>query len=485
MGAPRVRFAPAPTGFLHLGSARAALFNWMYARHTGGTFVLRIEDTDPARSRDDLVQGIERTLHWLGLDWDEGPIRQSTRSRLYSDAAERLVAGGSAYWCDCTPDEIKARAVPGTPPGYDGFCRDRGLPRSPTTALRLCTPDEGETVVHDLIRGDVRFDHATLEDFVVQRSDGTPTFLLANAIDDADMGITHVIRGEDLLPSTPKVLLLRQALGVTEVPTFAHLPLIVDEKRRKLSKRRDAVAVEEYREKGYLPEAMRNYLALLGWAPPGDNEIVPIDDMVAAFELEAVNKSPAFFDVRKLDHVNAEYIRALPVATFVRESLPWLMDDPPWPPERLDPVVYEAVAPLVQERVHTLGEVPSMVDFLFVEEPVVDDEAWEKGVRQLPSAAALLDDALAAYAACHWDHTSLHAATLELAERHGLKLGKAQAPIRVAVTGRTVGLPLFESLQVLGREPTLDRLRSARRRLAAEREEPSAVPATPTGADTS
>ncbi|MBA3266991.1 MAG: glutamate--tRNA ligase [Acidimicrobiia bacterium] len=469
MSAPRVRFAPAPTGFLHVGSARAALFNWLFARHTGGTFVLRIEDTDPARSRDDLVAGIERTLHWLGLDWDEGPFRQSTRMHLYAAAADRLLADGLAYWCDCPREAIDARtAAAGDRPGYDGYCRDRHVKRGPGTALRLHTPDSGETVVHDLIRGDVRFDHVTLEDFVVQRADGTPTFLLANAVDDADMAISHVVRGEDLLPSTPKVLLLRQALGNHEVPVFAHLPLLVDEKRRKLSKRRHAVAVEEYREQGYLPEAVRNYLALLGWAPPGDREIVPLDEMVDLFDLESVNKAPAFFDVTKLGHVNAEYVRALPVATFVRESLPWLMEDPPWPPERLDPGVFEAVAPLVQERVRTLGEVPAMVDFLFLEQPVIDDEAWAKAVTRQPLAGALLHDAASAYESCHWDAEALHQATSAVAEAQGLKLAKAQAPIRVAVTGRAVGPPLFESLQALGRGPTLERLRAAHRRWASE-----------------
>ncbi|MDQ6798039.1 MAG: glutamate--tRNA ligase [Actinomycetota bacterium] len=468
MTVPRVRFAPAPTGFLHVGSARAALFNWMFARHTGGTFVLRIEDTDPARSRDELVRGIERTLHWLGLDWDEGPVRQSTRMHLYAEAADRLLGQGHAYWCDCTRQAIDARTPAGAPPGYDGFCRDRGVERGPETALRLHTPDEGETVVHDLIRGDVHFDHRTLEDVVIQRRDGTPTFLLANAVDDADMAISHVIRGEDLLPSTPKVLLLRQALGNHEVPVFAHLPLLVDEQRRKLSKRRHAIAVEEYREHGYLPDALRNYLALLGWAPPGDREIVPLDEMVALFDVETVNKAPAFFDLTKLAHVNATYLRALPVATFVRESLPWLMEDPPWPPERLDPLVFEAVAPLVQERVQTLGEVPAMVDFLFLEAPNIDADAWAKGVTRLPQAGDVLDGAIAAFETCHWDAVDIHQATLAVAVGHGLKLAKAQAPIRVAITGRSVGPPLFESLQALGREPSIDRLRAARDRWATE-----------------
>jgi glutamyl-tRNA synthetase len=276
------------------------------------------------------------------------------------------------------------------------------------------------------------------------------------------MAITHVIRGEDLLPSTPKVLLLRAALGAGDPPVFAHLPLIVNEKRQKLSKRRDDVAVEEYRERGYLPEAMRNYLALLGWSPSGDLEIVPIERMVAEFDVVDVTPSPAFFDVRKLDAVNAEYIRALPVATFVRDCLPWLEMDPPWPPERFDLGVFERVAPFVQERVRVLSEVRAIVDFLFLEEPATDPDAWEKAVVRQPAAAALLDDALAAYATAEWDPLVLREVTAAIAEAHGLKLAKAQAPIRVAVTGRTVGIPLFESLHVLGRERTLTRLRRAK-----------------------
>ncbi len=459
----RVRFSPAPTGFLHVGGARTALFNWLYARHVGGTFVLRIEDTDPAMSRDELVEGIERTMRWLGLDWDEGPHRQSLRKDLYRKAVERLLSDGHAYFCDCTREAIDVRTKGSPTPGYDGHCRDRGLSGG---VVRFRAPDEGATVVHDLIRGDVNFDHATIEDFVIQRTDGSAVFLLANAVDDADMGITHVIRGEDLLPATPKVLLIRSALGGGEPPVFAHLPLIVNEKRQKLSKRRDDVAVEEYRERGYLPEAMRNYLALLGWSPPGDEEIVPVERMIAEFRVEDVKPSPAFFDVKKLDAINAEYIRALPVATFVRESLPWLEMDPPWPPERFELAVFEAMAPLVQERVRRLAEVPAMVDFLFLEEPVIDPDAWAK-VERTARAPAVLDDVMARYADCEWETGTLHQLAAAAGDRHGLKLNKAQVPLRVAVTGRTVGPPLFESLHVLGREATLARLRRAKERLSS------------------
>jgi glutamyl-tRNA synthetase len=433
----RVRFAPSPTGFLHVGGARTALFNWLFARHTGGSFILRIEDTDAERTREEWVTGIQSTLRWLGIDWDDGPFRQSERAELYRAAAEKLVADGRAY-----------------------------VPEGEESVIRFRVPDEGVTTFTDVIRGEVSVKNETVEDFVIVRSTGHPTFYLANAVDDVDMGITHVIRGEDLLPSTARVLLLREALGTTEQPAFAHLPLLVGPDRQKLSKRHGDVALEDYRDKGYLPDALRNYLALLGWAPRDGREIVPIDDIVAEFQLEDVTKAAAFFDHQKLDHINGEYIRALPVATFVRESLPWLETDPPWPPERFDPAVFDRMAPLVQERVKTLAEVPGMVDFLFVDEPVIDEKSWQKAMK--PPAADVLDDAIAEYAKCEWEPETLHEVTLKVGERHGLKLAKAQAPIRVAVTGRSVGPPLFESLAVLGRDRVLNRLQAARAGLAGE-----------------
>jgi len=434
---PRVRFAPSPTGFLHVGGARTALFNWLFARHTGGTFILRIEDTDTERTREEWVTGIQSTLRWLGLDWDEGPYRQSERAHLYKDAADKLVAEGRAY-----------------------------VPEGEESVIRFRVPKEGSTSFTDVIRGEVTEKNETLEDFVIVRSTGHPTFYLANAVDDVDMGITHVIRGEDLLPSTRRVLLLREALGTTEQPVFAHLPLLVGKDRAKLGKRHGDVALEDYRDKGYLSEALRNYLSLLGWAPRDGREIVPIDEIVAEFRLEDVTKAAAYFDNQKLDHINGEYIRNLPVATFVRESLPWLESDPPWPPERFDPDVFDRMAALVQERVKTLAEVPGMVDFLFLEEPEIDDKSWQKAMKS--PAADVLGDAIAEYEKCDWEPQVLHEVTLSVGERHGLKLAKAQAPIRVAVTGRSVGPPLFESLAVLGRDAVLDRLRAARARLADE-----------------
>jgi glutamyl-tRNA synthetase len=409
------------------------------------------------------VHGIQSTLRWLGIDWDEGPFRQSERAPLYADAAERLIASGHAYHCDCTSEEIKERTKGNPTPGYDGYCRDRKVAAGDNVVVRFRTPDEGEVTFTDVIRSDVTIKYGTVEDFVIVRSSGHPTFYLANAVDDIDMGITHVIRGEDLLPSTARVLLLREALGEEEQLTFAHLPLLVGQDRVKLSKRHGDVALEDYRDKGYLPEALRNYLVLLGWAPRDGREIVPITDVIAEFRLEDVTKAAAFFDHQKLDHINGEYIRALPADTFVGESLPWLETDPPWAPERFDLAVFQRVAPLVQERVKTLAEVPAMVDFLFLEEPAMDERSWDKAMK--PPAGEVLAEAIAEYSTCEWNRDVLHDVTLAIGERHGLKLGKAQAPIRVAVTGRTVGPPLFESLEVLGRDPVLRRLRAASARL--------------------
>lgn len=471
MGSPVLRFSPAPTGWLHVGHARTALFNWLHARHHGGRFVLRIEDTDPARSREEYVHAIERSLRWLGLDWDEGPIRQSSRTERYLDAAGRLLDAGRAYACDCSRADLEARLAARraggakVTPGYDGHCRDRGLAPGPGRALRFATPEDGSTTVEDLVRGEVTFAHDTIEDFVILRADGTPGFLVANAVDDADMGITHVVRGEDLLSSTPRVLLLRRALGIEGDPVYAHLPMIVDERRQKLSSRWGAVSVEEYRSDGYLPEAMRNHLALLGWAPGDDREVLTLEELVAEFSIEAVNRSPAYFDPVKLAHLNATYLRALPVEAFVAESLPWLESEPPWPPERFEVGRFRALAPLVQERVRTLAEVPRWVDFLFLDAPEVDEASWAKAMAH-EAAPAVLAEVTAGAASCPWEADALHGLVREVGARHGLGLAKAQAPVRVAVTGRAVGPPLFESMAVLGREATLARLEAASARLA-------------------
>jgi len=463
----RVRFAPSPTGYLHIGGARTALFNWIFARQQGGQFVLRIEDTDPERSRPELIDVIFRSLEWLGLDWDGVPVHQSERSALYQAAIDTLLANGSAYWCQCTSEESKARAeARGGTPGYDGFCRDRGLEAGEGQVVRFRVPEDGTTSFEDLIRGHVSFENAVLEDFVILRSNGTPMFHLANAVDDADQGITHVIRGEDLINVTPKVLLLRHALGITGELIFAHLPLIVNEKRQKLSKRRDDVSVGDYIDRGYLSEAMVNYLVTLGWGPPDNIEIRPLAEIVELFRLSDVNKGGAFFDVKKLQHFNGEYIRNLSVTQFVSRSTRWLFEETPWPAERFDVATFEVLAPLVQERVKLLSEVPSYVDFVFAPDPVIDEDSWQKVmVKGSVLAHGVLDHAAGGFASCEWTAASIEAALFSYAELHEISKGKVQAPVRVAVTGRTVGPPLFESLEVLGREETLRRLTNAKVRL--------------------
>ncbi|HVE95322.1 MAG TPA: glutamate--tRNA ligase [Acidimicrobiales bacterium] len=461
----RTRISPSPTGYFHVGGGRTALYNWFLARQSGGAFILRIEDTDQERHNEEAVDGIRRAMRWLGLDWDE-EYRQSERAPVYAAAVDRLVGAGVVYNCECTRDDVAARKPPGAPPGYDRFCRDRGLDPAPGRALRFKVPLPGSTTVQDLIHGDVVVDHDNIEDFVVARADGSALFLLANTVDDLDAHVTHVVRGDDHLPNTPKYQLLWDALGGADLPVFAHLPMIVNEKRQKLSKRRDTdkVVMEDYIAEGYLPAAMRNYLALLGWAPGENREIVTLEEMVAQFALADVNSSPAFFDVKKLRSFNGDYIRALSVEEFVAASEPFLAAGP-WPPDRFSAETFRAIAPEVQTRVEVLSQVPAMVDFLFLANPPVDDAAWAK-VMNADSAAPMLDGVAERYAACTWDADTLHAETLAAGEKIGLKLGKAQAPVRVAVTGRTVGPPLFESLVVLGRDRTLERIDAARARLS-------------------
>ena len=315
---PRVRFAPSPTGYLHVGSARTALFNWLYARSTGGTMVLRIEDTDESRNRPELTQAIFEYLEWLGIDYDEGPLYQSERRERHREAVQQLLGDGRAYLCDADDNEI-----PGTEMA-DG------------RAVRFRTP-EGTTVIDDVIRGEVAVDHAQLGDFVIWRSDGSPTFVLANAADDADMAITHAIRGEDLLSSTPRAVLVSEALSATP-PIYAHLPLLVNEQRKKLSKRRDDVSLESYQQRGFLAPAMANYLALLGWGPRDGVEIRPMAEIIEQFRLEDVNKAPAFFDRAKLEHFNGVYIRELSPEELLEALTPYLESDQmPWPTERYRP----------------------------------------------------------------------------------------------------------------------------------------------------
>jgi glutamyl-tRNA synthetase len=367
-----------------------------------------------------------------------------------------LLQNGHAYYCDCTREVVEAR-VGVHKVGYDGFCRDRGLEPREGRALRFRTPATGATKVLDLIRGEPTFENSSLDDFVLVRGNGATTFLLANVADDIDMRVSHVIRGEEHLPNTPKAQLLWEALNDKPPPIWAHVPVLVNEKRQKLSKRRDKVALESYREEGYLAEAMVNYLMTLGWSPPGDREIVPFDDIMRDFRIEDVNPSPAFFDVKKLTAFNGEYLRAMSVDEFTKACEPWL-------PSSWDRAVFATMAPLVQTRVERLDQVPAMVDFIFTPEAPVEDVATWRKVMDAPDALAIIDGAIAAYESSEWEADVLKAELEMIGAAHGLKLGKAQAPVRIAVTGRTVGPPLFESLVVLGRERTLERLRAARAR---------------------
>jgi glutamyl-tRNA synthetase len=466
-GGPRVRFAPSPTGYFHVGGARTALYNWLFARQHGGTFVLRIEDTDRERSQATWTDGILNALDWLGLGWDEGPLLQSERRPLYAEGVDKLLAGGHVYYCDCTRDAIDARIKSNDVPGYDGFCRDRGLGPGPGAALRFRVPDEGVTVVQDLVRGDVEFANATIEDFIIVKSNGDPLFVLAVAVDDLAMGITHVIRGEEHLPTTPKAILIWRALSDAPLPAFAHLPVLVNERRQKLSKRRDRVAVEDYRDLGYLPEAMINYLALVGWSPDDEREMFTLDELVEAFDLAAVNNSPGFFDEKRLAHFNGLYLRALSDEEFLDRSLPFCIGERArWPEERFDLERYRRVAPLVRERVAVLGEVPEYVEFLFAEPFEPDDAAFAKAIERDEAAGAILRAARDGLASCEWTSEEIRGVVSAIGDALDRKLARTQAPIRVATMGRTVGLPLFESLEVLGRATTLERLDATLGRLA-------------------
>jgi len=444
---PRVRFAPSPTGFLHVGSARTALFNWLYARSTGGTYILRVEDTDQERNRPELTQQLLQELEWLGLDWDEGPIFQSEKLERHREVVQTFLKDGHAYLCDNENREV------------EGTVLAEGL------AVRFRMPKGKMISFTDLVRGEVTFNTGDLEDFVIWRSNGTPMFLLANAVDDADMGITHAIRGEDLLSGVPKVLLLLDAMGVKH-PTYAHLPLLVNEQRKKLSKRRDDVAVGDYREKGFLPEAMVNYLALLGWGPPDGVEIRSLSEIVKIFDIEDVNKAAAFFDIQKFEHINSLYLRNLSKEDFMQRVEPWIGNGAPWPEENFDSEKFSTMADLIQEKLRTLSDAPRFVDFLFLEQPDVDEESWKKTMKDPQVVDSLLGHVADSFEDCEWETDVLKDLVTKAGEKVDLKLGKAQAPLRVAVTGRTVGPPLFETMSCcMTREEVLKRISDARKSL--------------------
>ena len=451
---PVLRFAPSPTGMLHIGGARTALFNWLYARHTGGTFLLRIEDTDRERSTPEAVAAILNGLEWMGLDWDGQTVYQFARAGRHREVAEQLLSQGKAYRCFATAEELeemrgKARAE-GKPPRYDGRWRDRDPGEAPAGApfvIRLRAPQTGETIVHDVVQGDVRFGNDQLDDMVLLRSDGTPTYMLAVVVDDFDMGVTHVIRGDDHLNNAARQLQIIRAMGWPE-PIYGHLPLIHGPDGAKLSKRHGALAVEAYRDMGYLPESMRNYLLRLGWSH-GDDEIIPTAQAIEWFNLENIGRSPARLDFKKLDNLNAHYIRSLDDRVLA-EMIARTRTLSPTAMTRL-----VAAMPGLKERAKTMVELGDAAEFLFTDGPRELDEAARKNL-----APETIAKVLPRLEATDWTASALEAATRAFADAEGIKLGQAAQPLRAALTGKAASPPLFDMMAVLGREESLVRLRA-------------------------
>jgi glutamyl-tRNA synthetase len=461
---PVLRFAPSPTGMLHIGGARTALFNWLYARHSGGTFLLRIEDTDRERSTPEAVAAILNGMRWMGLDWDGPEIYQFARAARHREVAQKLLAEDKAYRCYATAEELaqmrEAQKAARQPLRYDGRWRDRQPGAAETDkpfVVRLKVPQTGETIVHDLVLGDVKFDNSQLDDMVLLRSDGTPTYMLAVVVDDADMGVTHVIRGADHLNNAARQLQIIAAIGAA-IPVYGHLPLINGPDGAKLSKRHGALAVEAYRDMGYLPETMRNYLLRLGWSH-GDDEIISTAQAIAWFNFEAIGKSAARMDTKKLDNLNGHYIRATPDAVLAAETVAFL--ERLTPPQPLCETARErlkAAMPSLKERARTLAELSQSAEFLYTDGPRDLDEAAAKLLS--PDGRAALTAILPALEATDWSGPALEAAARAHAEAHGLKLGQVAQPLRAAVTGKASSPPLFEMLALLGRAESLNRLRA-------------------------
>ena len=452
------RFAPSPTGYLHIGGARTALFNWLFARHHKGIFRLRIEDTDRARSTDDAISAIFEGLRWLGLDWDDEPVFQFARAARHREAAETLLAQGLAYRCYTSAEELdemreRARAE-GRPPRYDGRWRDRDPADAPVgvnPVIRFKAPQEGETIVRDHVQGDVRFSNDQLDDMVILRSDGTPTYMLSVVVDDYDMGITHVIRGDDHLTNAARQSQLIRALG-WPLPEYAHVPLIHGPDGAKLSKRHGALGAEAYRDLGYLPEAMRNYLLRLGWSH-GDDEIFSTEQAIEWFNLDAIGRSPARFDFAKLDNLNGHYMRAGDDEHLTAALERFMHADVP-------PLAHARILrlmPGLKERAKTLKELAEGVAFLLAERPLALDE---KATQLLNATARTTLSGLhaALVETPDWSAGALEACVRDYAAKAGLKLGQAAQPLRAALTGRTVSPGIFEVLEVLGREEALGRI---------------------------
>ena len=458
----RVRFAPSPTGFLHIGGVRTALFNWLFARQQHGKFILRIEDTDQSRSTDESIHAIIQGMKWVGLDWDEGPFRQTERMDLYRSHALKLLEQDQAYWCVCTPEELETRRkeaeAKGLSPRYDGRCRHRGI-TTPTgeAALRFKAPQEGQTVVDDLIKGQIVFDHTVLDDLIILRSNGYPTYNFSVVVDDALMQITHVVRGDDHLTNTPRQVPIFQALGFP-IPRFGHLPMILGSDKTRLSKRHGATSIMAYQDMGYLPEAMVNYLVRLGWSH-GDQEIFTRQELIEKFSWKHVQTSAAVFNPDKLLWMNAEYIKTSPPSQ-VAEALAPLLKQAGLGDE-VGKVTAEWLAQLVvlvKERTKTLVEMVEWVKPYFGQTVVYEEDAARKFLTQAmaPILQTLLTrfEALPGYSKSTWEESFK-----KLVEEQGIKMGQLAQPVRVALTGRTASPGLFEVMEVLGRERTLIRLR--------------------------
>lgn len=469
----RVRIAPSPTGFVHVGNVRAALFNWMFARHNDGTFILRIDDTDLERSETRFEQDIKDGFRWLGLDWDEGvdaggdrgPYRQSERLDRYRKVAADLLEAGLAYYDDRSPEALEElRRQAQSEKRHPNTYIRRPEVEATTGVVRFSVPQDAAVEFVDVIRGSMRFDAEVLDDFVILRSDGSPTYHLASTLDDVDHAITHVIRGEDLLSSTPKHILLTRAIGA-EPPTYGHLPLIMGPDGKRLSKRHGATSLKEFRDAGYLPEALRNYLCLLGWSIDAERTVFTSEEAIAAFDLADVSKNPAVLDRDKLDWLNGEYIRALPESEFVERVRPHIVAGLGRDLDAMEWKRFEAMAPLVQERTKFFPEAADQVRFLFTDDLEYDESSWEKvmvkeGVSDVLVAAR---DKLASLES--FDHEAVEASLRSMLEELEIGARKGFQPIRVAVSGSQVSPPLFESIAALGRDRTLSRIDAAIDRL--------------------
>ena len=477
----KVRFAPSPTGDLHVGNIRTALFDWAYARHTGGTFLFRIEDTDTTRVTDEYIQAAIDTLKWLGLNWDEGPevggdngpYLQSQRLNIYAEWAQKFLDQKDAYHCYCSAEELEAvreaQRAANVAPGYNGHCRDltaeqiaayKAQDRSPVVRMRM--PDGGTTFT-DLIRGEVSFDHKFVPDFVLVRGDGSPLYTLAVAVDDVLMKVTHVLRGEDLLSSTPRQIRVYQAMGLAleDYPVFAHLPFVMGQDNAKLSKRNGEVSIAWYRDKGFLPEAICNYLALLGWSPGDDRENVTMKELTELFTVEKVHSSPARFDMKKLEAINGDKLRALTIDEFLEWSLPFLTKAGVITGSTEEIVLVKKALPLIQERIIMLSEVPPMLKFLFVKNFAVEADSVSK-ITDDASKQVLQRSLKELEPLATWNHDSIEAALRSsLIEDMGLKPRIAFGAVRIATTGSTISPPLFESMELLGKEASLARISAA------------------------